>query len=295
MIDIVVVEDQAMFMDSLTRLINCQEDMRVIGTTANADDSLGLCRKALPHVALLDVVTANAANGITAAEAIRRELPCIKVVLMTALPEITFIRLAKKAGIHGFVYKSSDSQELLRVLRGVMAGHVMYPESSDGAPFLAGFSEVEIAIIRLVCQGKGRSEIARMVKLSEAKVTAVIGGMLVKTGFDSIMKLSVYAVANGFILPDIASYGSVERSEASDVDPDAKQTGNRKESQNSLTPREEEFMRLVVRGKSNAEIARQSGVVLDTVKKTLVSAFRKLGAKNRVGAVRKYMHREHEF
>jgi len=38
--------------------------------------------------------------------------------------------------------------------------------------------------------------------MSEGSVKALITGILDKTGFDSIMKFSVYAVAHGFIVPD---------------------------------------------------------------------------------------------
>jgi DNA-binding NarL/FixJ family response regulator len=200
MINILIVEDQTLLRDALTNIINGQEDMRVVGFTDNADNAPGLCRELAPDLALVDVVTDDRANGITAAAQIRRELPEIKTVIMTALPEITFLDEARKAGVHSFVYKDSDSQHLLFVIRSTMKGKGTYPGPVEEA--LERFAEVEIKVIRLVCQGKKRAEVARFLAMSESSVKEVISGILGKTGFESITQFSIYAVARGLIVPD---------------------------------------------------------------------------------------------
>ena len=58
---------------------------------------------------------------------LRDSLANIKIAIMTALPEITFMDAARKAGAHRFIYKNSDS---------------------------------EIAVTSLVCQGKSRNKVA---------------------------------------------------------------------------------------------------------------------------------------
>jgi len=53
-----------------------------------------------------------------------------------------------------------------------------------------------------------------------------------------------------------------------------------------LTPRELESLRMLVKGLSNKEIARELGVQGVTIKLHLRNAYRKIGASNRVDAVR---------
>jgi DNA-binding NarL/FixJ family response regulator len=202
MIKVLIVEDMTLLRDSLSNIINGEEDMRVIGVTANADEALGLCRKIAPDLALIDVVTDNRANGISAAHEIRSELPNIKIVIMTALPEITFVDAARRAGAHSFIYKNSDSRHLLYVLRSTMNGKGIYPGPGDEVITKTHFSDDEIAIIRLVCQGKNRSEVAHSLSMSEASVKALVSGILNKTGFDSIIKFSMYALAHNYIILD---------------------------------------------------------------------------------------------
>ena len=202
MIRVLIVEDQVLLRDALTRIINGQPDMKVVGFAVDADKALDLCRELAPDLVLMDVVTEGKANGITAAAAIRRDLPEVKIVIMTSLPEITFLDAARKAGAHSFVYKDSDSEHLIYVIRSTMKGKGTYPGPGDDAVARAHFSEVEIKVIRLVCQGKKRIEIADALHMSESSVKAAISDILDKTGFDSITKFSMYALAHGFIVPD---------------------------------------------------------------------------------------------
>jgi DNA-binding NarL/FixJ family response regulator len=202
MINIVIVEDQVLLRDALAKIINGQEDMRVAGSVVNADGALALCRELAPDLALIDVVTEGRANGLAAAAAIRREMPEVKIVIMTALPEITFMETARKAGVHSFIYKDSDSEYLLFVLRSTMKGKGTYPGPSDDPIAGVRFTAGEMAVIRLVCKGKDRQEIAQSLDISEARVKQHFAALLDKTGFDSITKFFVYAVARGFIVPD---------------------------------------------------------------------------------------------
>jgi DNA-binding NarL/FixJ family response regulator len=202
MISILIVEDMALLRDSLANIINGQDDMRVVGCTADADEAVDLCRELAPDLALMDVVTGTRANGIAAAARIRLELPEVKIVIMTALPEITFMDAARQAGAHSFIYKDSDSRHLLSVIRNTMDGKGTYPGPNDAALAGARFSDAEMAVIRLVCKGKNRHEIAAALGVSESTVKTHFSAILRKTGFDSITKFSVYAVAHGFIVPD---------------------------------------------------------------------------------------------
>jgi DNA-binding NarL/FixJ family response regulator len=199
---ILIVEDMILLRDSLTNLINGQEDMRVICAIANAEGALDLCREVAPDLALIDVVTDGKANGIAVAAEIRAALPDIKIVIMTAMPDITFLDAAKKAGAHSFVYKNSDSRHLLHVIRGTLNGNSIFPGPGDEIIAQARFTDVEIKIMRLACQGKSRSEMAVALSLSESRVKALVTGILEKTGFENILKFSVYAVAHGFIVPE---------------------------------------------------------------------------------------------
>jgi DNA-binding NarL/FixJ family response regulator len=202
MIKILIVEDQTMLRDALENLINEQSDMEVVGVSGDASKAPDLCRELKPDLVLMDVMTEKGTNGIRFAEEIRHTLPDIKIVIMTGLPEITFIDEARKAGVHSYLYKNADKEHLFYVIRSTMKGAGLYPGPADASPFAGKFTEKEIAVVRLVCQGKTRSDMLDDLGISEAQLRLIITSILDKTGFDNISQFAVYAVGRGLIVPD---------------------------------------------------------------------------------------------
>jgi DNA-binding NarL/FixJ family response regulator len=205
MVKILIVEDQTMLLDSLEYLINGQDDMEVVDGTDDAANALELCRKLKPDMVLMDVVTKNNSSGIAYTAQIRKEFPEIKIVIMTGLPDITFSEEAKKAGAHSFIDKNIGNEHLFHVIRNTMKGFSIYSGHADRQPFAYQFTEKEIAVIRMVCQGIARDEIAKKLDVSESMIKQHITSILDKTGFDSISKFAIYAVGQGLIVPDIHS------------------------------------------------------------------------------------------
>ena len=203
MIKILIVEDQTMLRDALEHLINDQPDMEVIGSTDDAAKTPDLCRELKPDLILMDVVTENDASGITWAGSIRKEFPNIKIVIMTAVPDITFIDEARKVGAHSYIYKNTKNEHMFYVIRNTMQGLGIYPGPNDNSPFAAQFTDKEIAVIRLVCQGKSRGEMIQELGVSESMLKPIITSILDKSGFDSIAKFAIYAVGRGLIVPDL--------------------------------------------------------------------------------------------
>ena len=200
MIKILIVEDQTMLKDSLEYILDNQDDMEVVGATDDASEALQLCHKQKPDLVLMDVITKDT-NGIVSAARIRKEMPQIKVVIMTAFPEITFIDEARKSGAHSFIYKSSGKEHLLYVIRSTMRGIGYYPGPTDKPPSVDQLTEREIAIVRLIHQGVPRSEMIKKLEISEMTLKKDINSILNQTGFDSIMEFAVYAAVNNLILP----------------------------------------------------------------------------------------------
>ena len=201
MAKILIVEDQIILRDALEHLINRQPDLEVIGVTDDASKAPQLCRELMPDLVLMDVITENGANGILWAGQIRNDLPNIKIVIMTALPEITFIDEARKAKVHSYIYKNSGNEHFFYVIRSTLKGLGLYPGPAEYSPFAARFTENEIAVIRLVCQGKSRSEMIKELDTSEFQLRTTITSILDKTGFDSITKFALYAVGRNLIVP----------------------------------------------------------------------------------------------
>jgi len=201
MIKILIVEDQTILQESLEHIISVQSDMEVVGKTDDAARAAELCRILKPNLILMDVVTKNESNGIAYSAEIIKKFPGIKIVIMTSMPDITFIDEARKAGAHSFVYKHMGKDHFYYVIRNTMAGHGVYPGPSAHTSIAMELTETEIAVLRLVCRGKTREESAKELGLSDTVLGRHITSILDKSGFDSISKFAIYAVGKGLISP----------------------------------------------------------------------------------------------
>ena len=99
MIRVLIVEDQAILRESLARSVGDQPDMTVVSAIADASEALGVALKERPDMILMDVCTEHDSNGIVAAARIKEQLPECRVIIMTGMPEITFVEQAREAGV----------------------------------------------------------------------------------------------------------------------------------------------------------------------------------------------------
>jgi DNA-binding NarL/FixJ family response regulator len=195
MTKILIVEDHTMLRESLEHVIGGHDDMEVAGSTGDAAKALELCRKYAPDLVLMDITTKNNFLCLACTEQIRKEFPDIKIVLMAAMPKIIFAEEARKAGAHSFMDKNMENDHLLHVIRYTMKGYSIYSSPSDRLAFYAQFTEKEIAVIRLGCQGATRSEMAKKLGVSESTIKPLVTSILDKTGFDNISKFALYAMS----------------------------------------------------------------------------------------------------
>lgn len=200
---VLIVEDQVMLRDSLAVAIGAQEDMDVVGKVADASLVPGIVERVAPDLVLMDVCTENDQSGIAATRKVKEAHPEVRVLIMTGMPEVTFVRQARDAGADSFVYKNVGTAELLAVMRSTNQGLSTYPSTRRDLPGYVDLTDEELQILRLVCETKSRKEIAAELLLSEGTVKRRISDILAKTGYDSIMKLAVHAVSNGWIVPGI--------------------------------------------------------------------------------------------
>ena len=205
MIKVVIAEDQVILRESLAKTLNSEDDLEVVASVSSASDAIDIIKKTPVDVALFDVCDEKGASGIDVAKRLLQEMPSIKIVIMTGMPEVTFISQAKEAGVHSFVYKNIGTEELISVVRSTYKGYSIYPnEVKSVFSDAAQLTQTEIDILRLFCEAKSRREVAAELYMSESTVKRHVTNILAKTGYDSILKLAVHAVSQGLIVPNSA-------------------------------------------------------------------------------------------
>lgn len=203
MMKVLIVEDHVSMRESLTSVLSASGEFTVVGEVSNADYAVDFCERLHPDLVLMDVCTEGGASGLKAVETIREKYKEIKIIIMTAFDEITYIPRAKAAGANGFVYKSKSLNYFLEVAKDVMDGSSCFPEPKT-IPMPQGeapLTEREMEVLRLMCRHMTNKEIAQELFISENTVKYHKMNMLGKTGFSKAVDLAFYMISNGWINP----------------------------------------------------------------------------------------------
>ncbi len=207
MLSILIVEYQRIVRESLEQHLTSDDHITVTASLANADLALAACRQCNPDLVLMDIYTEQGASGLKAAEEIKRELPHIKIVMITSMVECSFVSRARDVGADSFWYKDAGKDELLDVILRTAAGESIYPDITPvvtiGEAKSSEFTDAELDVLRHVVEGKSYKEIGEALSISPATVKFHIGNMLQKTGFDSKTKLAVAVTQKQLIINDL--------------------------------------------------------------------------------------------
>ena len=130
-ITVLCVDDHPLLLEGVARKIERQPDMKVVGTAGTGQEAVMLYLRHRPDVVLMDLQLPGM-GGQQAIEAIRREDPKAKIIVLTILGGDEDIYRAIHAGAASYLLKSSLSQDLIATVRSVVAGErPMPPEIAE--------------------------------------------------------------------------------------------------------------------------------------------------------------------
>ncbi len=120
--NVMIVEDQAMARRLFEMMIERSERYALAAAIDNAAVADIYCLNKKIDLVLMDVVTKNGASGLAAAERIKKINPDIKIIIVTSMPEYSYIDRARKIGAEGFWYKDASEEPFMSVVERVMNG-----------------------------------------------------------------------------------------------------------------------------------------------------------------------------
>jgi len=206
MYNVLIVEDDPMARKLMEIFVSTSDNYNLVPSLDSAAMAELYCMTRRVDLILMDVCTAMDANGIEAAEKLKKKYPETKIIIITSQPEYSYISHARKIGVESFWYKEPTAEALIKVMDRTMAGESIYPDSAPvtrlGAALSNDFTERELEVLRELVSGKTDAAIAETLCLSVTRVKQHIQRIREKTQFSNRTELAVRARESGLVIGD---------------------------------------------------------------------------------------------
>ena len=175
MIELVVVDDHAIFRESVRALLEADRKMKVIAEASSGAEVVDLVRVYRPDLTLLDV-SMPGQSGLEALVELKQFDAGAKVLILTARPEDSFALRCLRAGADGYLTKQQAGLVLLEAVRRICSGGkyvspdlagLLVSEVCDEVSVAAEvLSDREFEVLCMVGSGKSFKRIAAELCLS---------------------------------------------------------------------------------------------------------------------------------
>lgn len=201
---VMIVDDQFVSRQLFEMYIKSSENYELVYSLESAIFADTLVLKNKIDIVLMDILMNDGSNGLEAAERIKKNSPETKIIAVTSMPEVSWIKRARQIGIESFWYKEVSKETILEVMDRTMNGESVYPDSTPkvrlGLACSDEFTERELEVLRVIITGVSNAAIARKLEISESTVKNHIHNMLEKTGCKSRTELAIEARVSGIVI-----------------------------------------------------------------------------------------------
>lgn len=205
--NVLVVDDQTMPRQLFENIINNSDNYILAASVDSASIADVYCAKMKIDLILMDVVMSGGINGIEAAARIKESYPDIKILVVTSMPDGSFLDKARQAKVDSFWYKEVQDVPLLEIMDRTMAGEQVYPDDapivSIGIAQSTDFTNRELEVLRYVAAGYSDKEISQLMVISYGTVRAHLNNLLQKTGCASRTEIAILVAKTGIVVPEI--------------------------------------------------------------------------------------------
>jgi len=215
---VLIADDQELIRSGF-RLILEAHGLDVVGEAADGDQAVELAHAQRPDLILMDVRMPRM-NGIEATRQVARDLPEVKVLVLTTFDLDEYVYDALRAGASGFLLKDVGRADLVAAVNVVAAGDALLAPSvtkrlladfarsqptSPGWGPEAGTASVQTLTARerdtlgLLARGLSNAQIAAELVVSEHTVKTHVGNVFMKLGLRDRIHAVIFAYEHGIV------------------------------------------------------------------------------------------------
>ncbi|MCX7830639.1 MAG: response regulator transcription factor, partial [Acidobacteria bacterium] len=201
-IRVLIVDDHPVVREGMAAILNCANDIKVVGEAADGKDAFRLFVQLKPDVTLIDLAMPEM-NGVEVIKTIRKDFPNARFIVLTMyMGEVDIVK-AIKAGAHAYLLKKAAVNEILDTIRAVNRGEFRFPkfisEKINSHPAFPELTARETEVLKFLAKGKKNNEIADLLGITTRTVKAHTKSIMNKLGASNRTQIISLALERGLI------------------------------------------------------------------------------------------------
>jgi len=211
-VKVLIVEDHKVVAEGLQSLIGREPDLEVVGLASTVEDARRLEKERRPDILLVDFRLPDG-NGAEAVAAIRKAVPKVRVLFLSAVESPAALMAALQVGARGYLLKANAATEVVSAVRRVAAGEMLI-SASDLAALISQKGEQthlmdtltrrEREVLRLMAEGLDNHALAVRLGIEYGTARSHVRNLIAKLEVHNRMQAVVRAVQLGLIEPESA-------------------------------------------------------------------------------------------
>jgi DNA-binding NarL/FixJ family response regulator len=209
-IRVLLADDHPVVRRGLGSCLARQPNLEIVGEAGDGREALRKIRELLPDIVLMDIDMPHV-SGLAVAEVLHRELPRIKVLILSMYQQAEYVLRTLQSGAHGYVLKEAPLEELVQAIETVNNGQTFFsPEiarvalnhfvqGSGHGPDPGALTPRERDVLIHVAEGCSNKEIAGYLGVGVRTVETHRERIMRKLDIHSIAGLTRFAIAKGLV------------------------------------------------------------------------------------------------
>ena len=200
---ILIADDHPILRKTLSNFLSQEAEVQVVGGVGSTDDLIEEASLLQPDVLLLDA-NMPGPSVIQTVEALQKNYPDVRVLVLSASKKRSQVLGLLKAGVSGYVLKEDNPDELIKAIRAVAAGEEWFSPSIanvlvDSLRHKEKVAHVDLTkrekdVLRLMVTGVGNEEIANQLFIATSTVKNHVRNIFRKLDVNTRVEAVVYAL-----------------------------------------------------------------------------------------------------
>jgi two-component system nitrate/nitrite response regulator NarL len=209
-IRVLLADDHPVVRRGLSACLARHKHLQIVGEAADGQEALTKARELNPDIVLMDIEMPKM-DGLTATEMLRKELPRVRVLILTMHSQSDYLSRILRSGARGYTLKTASPEELAKAIETVHAGESYFSpdiarvalnqivRGTGGGSEVPQLSKREREVLIAIAEGLSNKEIASRLNIGVRTAETHRERIIRKLNIHSVAGLTRFAISKGLI------------------------------------------------------------------------------------------------